>query len=256
MRRSVVAIGLVLGACGGAPSARSSTPASPAVAQFAGLWSGSYKLTSCSGERHCVLYVGTSRTFELRLQQAGGHVEGLFVAGALNGTLLHETTTPLGYDINVFGPVRITGDVVSSVRSDLASFAAVIDGTWSGRFAVRSCSPVLPDPYCYPFQEQEVSFLQLTVQRGGSALTGTLTFGSGRIPVSGAIAGGSFTIGGETLSAASGGDSLLRVTGFKGSIDAFGRMTGTRSYQSGYPVAAPRIGESAQLELRNVLKHL
>jgi hypothetical protein len=55
---------------------------------------------------------------------------------------------------------------------------------------------------------------------------------------------------------ASGGDSQLRVTAFKGSIDAYGRMTGTLSYQSAYPVASPKIGEFAQLELHNVLKQL
>ena len=301
MRRSAVAIGLVLAACGGSPTTPSSAPASPsapAVAQFAGLWSGSYKVTSCSGERHCVLILGTTRTFGLRLQQNGGHVDGLFITGAsaadvsgevqkdghvtlkgvdqaitsqdismtaqlelqlttdgaLSGAILHETTSPPGYDVNVFGPVRITGDVVSTLRSDLTSFAADIEGTWSGRFVVRSCAPVPSDRYCYPFQEQEVNSVQVTVQRGGSSLTGTMAIGSGRIPLSGTIAGSSFTMSGDTIYPASGGNSLLRVSGFKGSIDGFGRMTGTLVYEEAYPVAAPRLGESAQLELRQVLK--
>lgn len=303
MRRSVVAIGLVLAACGGSPTTPSSVPASPAapaVAQFAGLWSGSYKLTSCSGERHCVLYVGTTRAFGLRLQQNGGHVDGLFITdasvadvsgdvqkdgqltlkgtdpamtiqdlsmtvqlelqltadGVLRGSLVHETTVPPQYDINVFGPLRIGGDLVSSVRTDLMSFALGIDGTWSGRFAVRSCTPVAPDPYCYPFRDQEVSVARLTLQRAGTTITGTLTVGADTIPVSGIVSGSAFTMSGETVSLVSGGNSLLRVSGFKGSIDGFGRMTGTLLYESAYPVAAPRIGESAQLELRNVLKQL
>jgi hypothetical protein len=299
MRRSVAAIGLVLTACGGAPTTPSpASPVEPAIAQFAGLWSASYKVAFCSGERHCVLTVGTTRTFSLRLQQSGSHVEGLFVvglsvadmsgdvqkdghltlkgidqavtsqdtsmtaqlelqlgpAGVLTGTVLHETTVPPGYDVNVFGPVRITGDVVSSVRSDLASFALAIDGVWSGNFAVRSCTPVLPDPYCYPYRAEEISSIQLALQRAGSGLSGTITIGSGSIPVSGTIAGTSFTMHGETVSPASGGNSLLRVNGFTGAIDGFGRMTGTLLYESAYPVAAPRIGESAQLELRQVLK--
>ena len=302
MRRSVVAIGLVLAACGGGspttPSPAPAPPAEPAIAQFAGLWSGSYKLTFCSGERHCVLSIGTTRTFGLRLQQSGSRVEGLFVvggsvadvsgdvqkdghltlkgidqamtiqdtsttaqlelqlglAGVLSGTVLHETTVPPNYDVNVFGPVRIAGDLVSSVRSDLPSFALDIDGVWSGYFAVRSCTPVLPDPYCDPFQAEEISSFKLTLERAGSGLSGTIAIGSGRIPVSGTMAGASFTLNGETVYPASGGNSLLRVSGFKGSIDGFGRMTGTLLYESAYPVAAPRIGESAQLELHRVLK--
>jgi hypothetical protein len=267
------------------------------VAQFAGLWSGSYKLTSCSGERHCVLFVGTTRTFGLRLRQTGGHVEGLFVAGesaadvsgdvqkdgqltltgaapaatvrdtsmtaelelrvtadgVIAGSLLHETTGPPDYAF-VYGAVRIAGEVVSATRSDLPSFALVIDGTWSGRAAVRSCAPVSPDPYCYPFLDQEISSIQLTLQRTGASLTGTLVLGAARVPVSGSVSGTSFTLSGETIAPASGGNSLERVSGFTGSVDEFGRMSGTLLYETAFPVVTPRIGESAHLELRQVLK--
>jgi hypothetical protein len=75
---------LLVAACGGSPSSPSRPPASPApvpvtFADFSGLWTAKYRITACDWERHCVLYIGTERSFDLRLVQVGSHVRGLYV---------------------------------------------------------------------------------------------------------------------------------------------------------------------------------
>lgn len=301
MRRSFAVACLLLAACGGSPSAPSSqAPASPpvaAAADFSGLWTGSYRLTSCEGDRHCFVLRGTTRTFTLRLRQTGARVRGLVSVGdgvaEVSGDVLKDgtlvlsgsdppatsrdgsmtarlelrmsepgdlqgrvsyDTQPRPEDTDFLGPTRMVGDVVSVTRTDLGSFLNSVDGTWSGRVAVRTCAPMPGSPYCYPFTDQEVSSLELTLARSGAALTGTLRIGSARVPLSGSIAGSAVTLTGETLAPASGGPTLIRVSDWKGSIDEFGRMTGTFTYEMRHPSVAPTIGMSALMDLRQVLK--
>jgi len=87
MRRLfAITLALFVAACGKTPSAPSSEPASPppapvTFADFSGLWTAKYRITACEWERHCVLYMGEQREFNLRLVQSGSHVRGLFVDG-------------------------------------------------------------------------------------------------------------------------------------------------------------------------------
>ena len=83
MRRlSVALILLAAVGCGGSsspPASPSPSTASPiALTDFSGLWTGTYTFTTCTGERHCDLRIGTSQDFGLRLEQAGSRVHGLF----------------------------------------------------------------------------------------------------------------------------------------------------------------------------------
>jgi len=300
MRRLIVAASFVLAACGRTPSAPSTTPSAPltpvAAADFSGLWTGSFRLTSCAGDRHCGILMGTTRTFTLRLRQSGSQVQGLFtqsiyaadVAGevlkdgtvlvsgsapaantmdgsmrvtglalratptrALEGTVAYETE-PSAPAIGVEFRTTISGDVVSITRSDLQTFAAAVDGTWSGRFAVRSCVPPARSLYCYPYGDQEMVNLELSLTRSGDAVTGTFGSGSNRVPVSGRISGSSISLSGESL--VSGGTTVIRVSAWNGSVDGFGRMRGTFRFDFGYPSGAPTLGESAAAELWQVVK--
>jgi len=45
---------------------------------FTGAWQGSYRISECTGERHCVLQIGQVQPFTLRLTQQGRTVEGVF----------------------------------------------------------------------------------------------------------------------------------------------------------------------------------
>jgi hypothetical protein len=304
MRRLIIATLLVLAACGRAPSTPSTAPSggpaapAPAIADYSGFWNGSFRLTSCTGDRHCVILIGTNRTFALRIRQSGSQVRGLFtsvgytadVAGeilkdgsvaltgftpaatvkdgsmrvtglelrvssaqSLEGRVAYETTPSLPQSALEL-PTSAAGDIVSVTRTDLQTFAATIDGTWSGRFAIRSCAPAVGGQYCYPNQDQEVVNFQLSLTRSGDAVTGTFTSGSQSVPVSGRVSGATVTLSGEVLSPSSGGSSLILLTSWTGQVDEFGRMLGAFQYEFRYPSAAPTLGESAVAELWQVLK--
>jgi hypothetical protein len=300
MRKLIAVTLLALAACSRTPSSPS-TPAAPppvpvALADFSGLWAGAFRLTSCTGERHCFILIGTQRPFTMRLRQTGAQVRGLFtasgytadVSGAvlkdgsveltgsgpaasaqdgsirvpgvslrltpdreLAGTIGYETT-PNPYGAEFALPASAAGDIVSATRTDLQIFAATVDGLWRGRSVIRSCVPT--GTYCYPNQKDEVVEVQLSLGRSGDAVSGTFRSGSLSVPVVGRIAGTSITLSGESSSASSGGSSSMRLTSWTGSIDEFGRMTGTFQYEYRYPAAAPTLGESASAELWQVLK--
>ena len=78
----------------------------PPVAQFGGVWQGEYRLTTCTGERHCGLFIGATRPFLLRLEQSGAAV-----AGVLAGDVT----------VDVAGTVARSGDLSLNGTSSSAS---------------------------------------------------------------------------------------------------------------------------------------
>ena len=301
MRRSILAGFCLLVACSKAPQAPTSPPPSTApvaLAQFSGLWSGAFRIATCEGERHCVLFRGSSRPFELRLKQSGASVRGVFNGnqsitdvtgtvlndgtltlsgadpgassggggvtarvelrfspeGALQGTVWYETR-PLAQNAEFSSTVVLGGDVISAERSDLASFVTDVTGAWTGSFVVRTCMP--RGIYCHPLRDQEVELVEMTLSASGSAITGTCTVGGSamRIPLSGTVSGSTIRLSGEiTVPPAGGGPLLLRVSDWAGTIDEFGRMKGSFTYEFAYPSGSPTLGESAVLELWQVVK--
>ena len=301
MRRPVIVMLLVLAACSRTPSSPSSSPSpapvSPAAADFSGLWTGTYRFKTCSGERHCVLYIGTTRDFTLRVQQSGSRASALLTLGglavdvdgvvapdgaleltgfapsaalidtavgaklslrmgpgrALTGTIDYRTEPPARY-LDVAGALVATTDIATVVHQDLAAFASAVDGTWSGRLLVRSCTPPIGGRDCYPTGTEEPMNFDLTLARSGDAVSGTFAAGSARVPVTGRIAGTSLTLEGEALTPASGGPSRTRLTGWKAALDGLGRMSGTLQYEFAFPFTAPVLGETAAVELLQVIK--
>ena len=104
-------------ACGGGASG----PTSPDVpqAQFGGAWQGEYRVTTCTGGRHCVLTIGSDRPYVLSLSQSGADVVGVFTSD--------------GAVVDVLGRVAADGQLAltaapPAVPTDLSSFT---------RFAAR-----------------------------------------------------------------------------------------------------------------------
>ena len=81
MRRFVLTALVALVACGRSPSGPTTSEPVPVTqaADFSGLWTGSFRLTGCDGDRHCFLLKGTTRPYSLRLQQSGSRVQGLLI---------------------------------------------------------------------------------------------------------------------------------------------------------------------------------
>src|SRR5262249_2191245 len=56
-----------------------STTTSVAPLSFTAVWQVTYRISSCIGDRHCGVFLGTTRTFVLRFQQSGDFVSGVVV---------------------------------------------------------------------------------------------------------------------------------------------------------------------------------
>src|SRR5262249_48877079 len=75
---------------------------------FAGVWQGQYRITDCTGDRHCSEFIGDLRTFVLRLMQSGQSLTGVLV--------LRQQLTDNAYyhgdlTINVAGSVASDGSL-------------------------------------------------------------------------------------------------------------------------------------------------
>jgi hypothetical protein len=302
MRRLFAVTLLLVAACAKTPSSPSEPPASPppgpiTFADFSGLWTVQYRVTDCVSHDCYYGLKGSQRTFDLRLQQTGAEVRGLFVertyyvtevsgrvstdgtlvmtgyAPALNsrdsafritaltvkrgdtlalqGTVSYESTRPT-YGEGTPWPDQVTGDILSANRSDLTAFSENIDGLYVGSFIVRSCTST--SRYCTPYPRDEISEVRLSVTRAGSAVSGTFQDGGRLVSLSGTVSGQAIDMGGEGLTPQSGGSILNRITNWRGTVDAFGRMSGSFHLDTIWPVAAPSVSGSSECELVRVVK--
>jgi hypothetical protein len=204
---------------------------------------GSLELTGSSGfggdsTRSFESAVDVTR-FSVRLEPGIG----------LTGTIAYEMRAN---QINSeFIQAKLAGEIVNTSRRDLAGFAATVEGTWRGRFVVKSCAPV--GRYCYVYETGELADVELRLTQSGSQVAGTLKM-LRDIPITGEVSGRTLSLTGETLSDASEEPSLTRITAWNTSIDAFGRMSGTFEYVYAFPASAPSIGSTARAELWQVVK--
>ena len=299
--RRVLALAFLLAACGGSPSSPSQPPASPppvplTFADFSGLWTAKYRMTACEWERHCVFYMGTERSFDLRLIQTGSHVHGLYVedwsatdidgdvstdgslvmsgvtgpvssrdgsfrvteirlrlgpARDLQGQVSYENRLPPQYSEIGLG-MKASGEIVAAARSDLATFAADADGTYRGRFVVRSCTPL--SSYCYPNELDEVPMLTLTLSHDASGATASYQQSGAPFLLRGTLSGRSLLLDGQVTSGTPGFETLQRVTGWRTTIDDFGRIVGTFHYDLLFPMTAPDLGGGVDCELVQLVK--
>ena len=94
-RLSAAAAAIVVSvACGSAGQ-----PPSSLETDFLGVWSGQYRIIRCFGDRHCP--VGQTRSFFLRLSQAGSYVTGILGSDDLTADL-SGTVGPTG-DLTLTG---------------------------------------------------------------------------------------------------------------------------------------------------------
>lgn len=299
MKRIVLALFIVACcSCGGGPTMPSSSSgASPtAPADYSGFWSANFRYTSCDGERHCVLRIGTTQPFTLRLQQNGARVRGVFTTwqyavdvegdvlkdgsmvlsggapaasakddegaftltkiealaeagGRLAGTVAYEIL-PEGSAKDYYSHMSVRGTIDTASHSDLQMLASSFDGTWKGRFVVTSCDPIGSAVRCYPYDAQETAPIEIALSGAG----GTVTIGPARVPVTARPDGSSIALQGEVVIPQSGGGERVRVSNLSATRDAFGRMRGSFDYVSEWPADAPTFGETAHVELWQVVK--
>ena len=302
MRRLIaVTLCLLAAACSKSPAGPSAAPASPPAApvtfaDFSGLWTVQYRVTAC--ESHDCYYglEGSQLAFDLRLQQTGAEVRGLFVertnltdvsgrvstdgtllltgyapplsvrdgafritgltikrggAPGLQGTLSYESTPPTYGEGAPWGS-RVRGDVLSATRSDLTAFSENLDGLYVGSFIVRSCTST--SRYCTPYDPDGLSEVRLSVARAGSAVSGTFQDGGTLVSLSGTASGQAVDMGGEGLTPQSGGATLDRITNWRATVDAFGRMSGSFHLDHMYPAVAPLVSGSSDCELVRLVK--
>ena len=101
---------LLAAACGGSPASPSSTAGSLSDA-FAGVWQVEYRVTECSGERHCAQFIGQVRQAALRLARMDTSFEGAF-------TIVGETISVTG-SLGPDGELALKGLRPAVLPSDL-----------------------------------------------------------------------------------------------------------------------------------------
>ena len=172
----------------------------------------------------------------------------------LAGSSLQYEIRPGYYAADYYTLMRVAGTLDAASRTDLGQLGS-FDGRWTGRFVVRSCAPVAGGRYCYPFEQDELGTLDLTLVQSGSTATGTLKGGGGTIPVNGNISGTTITLEGEVVMPASGGGSRVRILRWSATRDGYGALSGAFDFLYEYPAdAQPRLGATAQTELWQVVR--
>jgi hypothetical protein len=155
MRHLVLTALITLVACGRSPS--SPAPVVSAT-NFAGLWSISFRMTKCSGERHCTFLLGQTQTFTIELRQDGSLVNGVF--------------RQLGYTADVAGEILKSDSVRLSGSTPAAS---IMDGSMQATLALR-LSPVqgLEGTIAYETQPNLVrSAIELPASIAGDIVSAT-----------------------------------------------------------------------------------
>ncbi len=80
---------LALAACRDTPAGPSAVPEGYAsTGTYIGDWTGMYKMTACSGERHCGVYEGMTHRFNLSVRQTGNGYEGTFRTSTYTNTVV------------------------------------------------------------------------------------------------------------------------------------------------------------------------
>lgn len=156
-------------------------------------------------------YVGAASLvkFRARVDPTAG------LTGDLEYRLDRTAETPLG-------PSTVyTGSIAAAQR--LATPAPLtFEGTWSGRFIVRSCTAT-----CLPPHVDEISVFRLTLEQRGGVVSGVIELATSEppIPVSGHVDGNRLILD------RSGFDTAFRILEWSTQRDPYGRMVGAFSYE-------------------------
>jgi hypothetical protein len=149
MRRLALALFLVLAACSRTPSSPSSPELLPGPASVAGLWSGAFRLSDCTGDRHCTTYKasGSPFLFTLDVQQTGSHVAGSFWPGVF--------TVDVTGDMTSDGWVTLSGATPSSpekgsMRVTAVRVRATAAGGLEGRIAYETTPSLEQSSFMLP----------------------------------------------------------------------------------------------------------
>lgn len=136
---AVATVAVISAACARSPAAPE-TPASPQSDGFEGVWTITYKVEGCDGYRHCVNFMGQTRTIYLHLARVGDGYDGVVDLGdhvSVSGTV--------GAD----GILKLTGRRPAAIADDfdveiealtLQAASAFQSTTGAVRYTVRGPS--------------------------------------------------------------------------------------------------------------------
>lgn len=271
---------LVAAACGIAAACGSSVPEQPLAPSgrgaFTGTWAPTVRVLGCTGSHACIAFDTTS--FVMRLAQDGSQVHGTaFVGGAsldVTGTVdpagrlslttsprpvftLHELSLRADATVGMTGTIQYTvsamtvqGQITSAKRGPLESILSTVQGTWTGNSRVRACTysgwtecPRLARPF------------RLSLRQSGSAITGDLDFSYDerfRVPVRGAFTTPVLSLDGTAIHEQAGSTYQLRLLTWTSRPDAFGRMSGSFTYEEEFVLGARRDTARYESELEDV----
>jgi len=271
----LAAAGCVIAACG------SSMPESPSAPSgrttFGGSWVASIGIETCSGSHACIA-LDTS-WFVLRLAQNGSEVHGVaYVAGNavdVTGTVdpagqltlttpprpfftLHELSLRADPTFGMTGTIHFTassvtlrGHIASVKHGPLEPTQTTVQGTWVGSSLVRSCT-YTGYRECPSLQR----LFRLSMTQTGSLVSGNLEFDAQErfgVPVRGTFTSSVLTLDGAVARpTALGGVYQLRLLTWTSRSDAFGRMTGSFTYEEQLDQGEPRLSARYESDLVDV----
>lgn len=206
----------VIAACGRGPTAPGPAPGpAPALASaFDGVWQIEYRIAECSGERHCVLMIGTTQKISARMLASGSAVDGVVTIGGENvdvrGTMAPDGSVVLsGARRALFATDHETDIKRLHLKIENGTLAGSVEYTVTGtpspwlfgtaRRAGTIVSASLPEriatagftgtwkgrlavrdcsavgwPACYPHEANELWNVELTLAQAGSSVSGEL----------------------------------------------------------------------------------
>jgi hypothetical protein len=146
MHRVAVIALVMLAACSRSPSSPTTSPSPvPGVAGVSGLWTGTFHLTDCTGDRNCIPFMitGSNRPFTLNVQQAGSHVVGSFTPGSVAQLDAGRLTADVTGEMNPDGWVTLSGTTPASaedgsMRVTAVRVRATAGGGLEGRIAYET----------------------------------------------------------------------------------------------------------------------
>lgn len=153
----------------------------------------------------------------------------------LTGAIAYSVEPRPATESGSLGVVTHTGVVTGGTRdalSDISPLAlAAYEGTWTGMYAVESCS-FSGWRDCYPEVAGGAYTFTLALRVNGDSLTGDLQLPSARIPVSARITEAGLAVTGFEEHVVSGGTSVIDVLRWSTIRDAYARLNGTFDYDA------------------------
>jgi hypothetical protein len=269
-----VASGIALvGALANAGCSATKNPASPSApasgevpVDFSGTWQGNYRVTTCLGDYHCVVFLGSDRPYRIALTQVGASVTGIFFSEGVGIDVVGTVDKDRNLRLQA-APIAVPtpGSEFTKFEALLTDANGALTGALQYTFGVRSSTEGPPGPVTrggdilsairgmltprssfagvwrgyafvrectvsgspyYRWEVGEARLFELRLQQSGDAVSGSLYVQPHMFPVTGSVSGGGLTLSGTWSATQSGITELERIVTWTTARDAVGRLSG------------------------------